>query len=638
MNVKQERQDEAEIRELAAKLMEANKVKMNSPQRHQQQQSQNINLLNFLSGGDKTKSKNSGGTNEVDTKNIDEESVKGRFGWTMMGKIHIPYILRSGEKYCAVRMVEMKVLNKLLNFLHQDLYNCTNIRSYYITEAEARLLNEINFKHCDYQFGREQFTSRDLIVRLVDGNEFYQFLGHCYAKLSNNDTEKVKNLDRCGFIRINKESVVPYTLYNELKYVPLFYFEGETDNLRQRADKLEGWDLAYLKFCCKVQGIRNELFAHETCSVISLNDIKNYFPPGTIFEDYWPKKNLESQLLISKTSTPSHNTIQWTRQPTAPPNTHPSPSPKPATQAKAPNSHMHNMHMYPNYTMAGGQPSYHGTQPRTATGAVRSTYPSATNRMRPYYSSMGQAPPPLIRANASTLAQYNAQNKAATGGYMIIEPNASQNNYHQASQSSYPPPLLHMNGGLPRDLQNNYSVNSTSTQMVNQQPAHQSSRTQATTTPEERNTITNGRSMMNSVNRNNNSKLIQLSDAPAAGSNNIPYKVQKALVEGKMIPCINMKPNAWTDMLVSLPDLITHFFNNVPVQSCQQVLQVLGIEVYKANSSQMRLLVDSGMCANTSDNVLLVQVRNVIDFMPQLKYMLSGMLSSEVASKRQRNS
>ncbi|CAG9828391.1 unnamed protein product [Diabrotica balteata] len=185
------------------------------------------------------------------------------------------------------------------------------------------------------------------------------------------------------------------------------------------------------------------------------------------------------------------------------------------------------------------------------------------------------------------LAQYNAQSKAATGGYMIIEPNASQNNYHQASQSSYPPPLLHMNGGLPRDLQNNYSVNSTSTQMVNQQPAHQSSRTQATTTPEERNTITNGRSMMNSVNRNNNSKLIQLTDAPTAGSNNIPYKVQKALVEGKMIPCINMKPNVWTDMLVSLPDLITHFFNNVPVQSCQQVLQVLGIEVYKANSEML---------------------------------------------------
>uniref|UniRef100_A0A6P7GL19 Uncharacterized protein LOC114339461 isoform X2 n=1 Tax=Diabrotica virgifera virgifera TaxID=50390 RepID=A0A6P7GL19_DIAVI len=233
------------------------------------------------------------------------------------------------------------------------------------------------------------------------------------------------------------------------------------------------------------------------------------------------------------------------------------------------------------------------------------------------------------------LAQYNAQSKAASGGYMIIEPNATQNNYHQASQSSYPPPpLLHMNGGLPRDLQNNYGVNSTSTQMVNQQPAHQSSRTPVAHSAEQREALTNGRS----INRNNSGKPIQLSDAPTAGTNNIPYKVQKALVEGKMIPCINMKPNIWTDMLVSLPDLITNFFNNVPVQSCQQVLQVLGIDVYKANSSQMRLLVDSGMCINSSENVLLVQVRNVIDFMPQLKYMLSGMLSSEVASKRQRNS
>ncbi|XP_072379006.1 uncharacterized protein [Diabrotica undecimpunctata] len=374
MNVKQERQDEAEITELATKLMEANKVKK---------------VLNSLSGGEKSIPKNNAGTTRADTKNIDEESVKGRFGWTMMGKIHIPYILRSGEKYCAVRMLEMNVLNKLLNFLHQDLYNCVNIRSYYITEAEARLLNEINLKHCDYQFGREQFTSRDLIVRLVDGSELYQFLGHCYAKLSNNCyTEKVKNLGRCGFIRINKESVVPYTLHNELKYIPLFYFEGETDNLRQIADTLEGWDLAYLKFCCIVQGIRNELFAHETCSVISLNDIKNYFPQETIFEDYWPKKNLESKFLISKTSNLPHNTIQWTLQPTVPPNIQPLPSPKLATQAKATNSHMHNMYMYADYTMAGRQLSYHGAQPRTAIGAVRATYPSATNRMRPYYSGM----------------------------------------------------------------------------------------------------------------------------------------------------------------------------------------------------------------------------------------------------------
>lgn len=134
-----------------------------------------------------------------------------------------------------------------------------------------------------------------------------------------------------------------------------------------------------------------------------------------------------------------------------------------------------------------------------------------------------------------------------------------------------------------RECANNYGVNSTSAQIVNQNPAHQQPRTATSTPSEERNSITNGRSMVNSVNRSN-SKLIPLADTPPTSSNSNPYKIQKVLVEGKMVPCINMKPNAWTDMLVTLPYLVTHFFNNVPVQSCQQVMQVLGIEIYKANA------------------------------------------------------
>ena len=67
---------------------------------------------------------------------------------------------------------------------------------------------------------------------------------------------------------------VPYTVRDYQKMVPLFYFEGETDNLKLKADNLSGWDLSYLKFCCKVQGIRNELFASDSVAVISLTDIK----------------------------------------------------------------------------------------------------------------------------------------------------------------------------------------------------------------------------------------------------------------------------------------------------------------------------------------------------------------------------
>lgn len=70
-----------------------------------------------------------------ESKPADDESLKGHFGWESFnsGKIHIPYIIRQSEKYCAVRIVEQKLLNKYLNVLHQDLYNCTSIRSYYIT-------------------------------------------------------------------------------------------------------------------------------------------------------------------------------------------------------------------------------------------------------------------------------------------------------------------------------------------------------------------------------------------------------------------------------------------------------------------------------------------------------------------------
>ena len=75
--------------------------------------------------------------------------------------------------------------------------------------------------------------------------------------------------------------MVPYTVKDTTKYVPLFYFEGETDHLKLKSDKVDSWDLAYLKFCCKVQGIRNELFAADTCRVVALEEIKGHFPSGT---------------------------------------------------------------------------------------------------------------------------------------------------------------------------------------------------------------------------------------------------------------------------------------------------------------------------------------------------------------------
>lgn len=214
-------------------------------------------------------------------------------------------------------MVEQKLLTKYLNFLSSDIFSCTCIRSYYITECEAKLLTDINSKHCEFGFGKEPFTDKDLVVLSQDANEFYQFLNLCYSKLQNPNSEV--NAERCGFVRINKDSVVPYTVKDSCRYVPLFYFEGETDTLKKQSAVLGPWDLAYLKFCCKVQGIRSELFANDSCQVISLADIRGFFPTGTVFDEYWPPKAVDHQLLVSsKNSAARHPQSSWIKAPPTP--------------------------------------------------------------------------------------------------------------------------------------------------------------------------------------------------------------------------------------------------------------------------------------------------------------------------------
>lgn len=353
VQVKEERHDEAEINELANKMREQHRNAAAKAVLQQQQQARigqlpgaagantavgtQNNIMNYLnrqvnsqtqqSNQQKILQNGNNKTNSTETINLDnsvddtnklpcdEESAKGHFGWeTLANKLYIPYIIRQQKKYCAVRILESKLLSKYLNYLHADLFNCTYVRSYYITDIESRLLNEINVKHCDSQYGKEPFTTKDLVVKITEAVKFYQFLEICYKKLLTNCSTPN---DKCGFIRINKESVVPYTIRDGQKMVPLFYFEGETDNLKLKADSLSGWDLSYLKFCCKVQGIRNELFSSDTVAVISLEDIKSYFPQGTIFEDYWPNKVVDTQLLVGSKS--SNSVVHWTRQPSHPP-------------------------------------------------------------------------------------------------------------------------------------------------------------------------------------------------------------------------------------------------------------------------------------------------------------------------------
>ncbi|XP_041980591.1 uncharacterized protein LOC121734189 [Aricia agestis] len=607
VKVKTERPDEAEIRELAAKMVEANKAKalaasvaaarpqpgnpLGAPPAGPGGQMGILSFLTRKPGAQTTEQRPA--AEEKKTPAPDEASWKGHFGWDMLGKCHIPYIYRSGERYVAVRMVEIKLLNKYLNYLHADIYSCTCIRSYYITEIEARLLNDINNRHCDGQFGREQFTQKDLVVRLSDAYEFYNFLDVCYNKLLRGTTN---NKDKCGFIRINKESVVPYTVRDNQKFVPLFYFEGETDNLKLKADQLKGWDLSYLKFCCKVQGIRNELFASETCSVISLTDIKSYFPPGTEFEEYWPNKVVDSQLLISAKGSVSGGG-QWTRAPPAPP---------PGVNNVG--------------TMSRGRRPAQRHSPASAAmmphqGLSAATVQALTNgwNIPPGTLTQAQTQQVLRLAQAQVAAQAQAAaaryNNAAIAAAAAALPHRSQhqrnvqfpNSAITMAMSQQPPPLVRSTGN---------------TTNMNVSPQVSGSM--------------NGHSTSHSV--DSRKRLTPIADISITG-NHTPYKVQKALVENTMVPCINAKPYQNTELLMTLPDLASHFFPRVTLTTCRAMLDALGLTLYRPNSTQLQVLRNSGKCKSAAageNGMALVQIRDVLQHMPQFKYMLrSGPAADE---------
>ncbi|CAG0901785.1 unnamed protein product [Darwinula stevensoni] len=249
---------------------------------------------------------------ELEPKSLDYCSRKGKFGWHVIGKKALPYVHRNGtEKFCPVRIAEAELLNQFLLNLPPDVINCTSIQSYLITEAEVLLLNEINYRHSKCTFGREPFTTQDLLVSIFDVGEFYEFLQLCHQRLV---LQQITACDRCGLIRIGGERgpVVPYTMSKDnVKVIPLIFFEGRIQDLRKTSTFIDGWELVYLRFCCKVLGIRKELYQPKICEVVSLQSVQAEFPIGTLFEEFWPMSvqgalNVKSSAM---STTPPQNSV-----------------------------------------------------------------------------------------------------------------------------------------------------------------------------------------------------------------------------------------------------------------------------------------------------------------------------------------
>jgi len=521
-------------------------------------------------------------------KPVDEESKKGRFAWFEIEKTYLPYIFRyTTEKYTSVRMVERKLLNRYLQVLPQEVNSCTSIRSYYLTDNESKLLNEINLKHTDCTFGKEAFTSKDLVVRLKDAKEFYRFLDLCHKKLV---LKKSNASDRCGFFRINGESVVPYTVKNSIKYVPLFYFEGETDHLKLKSEEVEGWDLAYLKFCCKVQGIRSELFNNDICKVVALDEIKGHFPQGTTFEDYWPAKG-SIEPVSSRSGVTGGN---WTQKPPGQPVSKPlNPVSAAATNA---------VQMQPNGISSLNQLNSQQLSALYRLPNVASLNAAQLQQLQLQTlqgSSQQQQFQNLIRAgliNQSTLQQLQRNPQMAAFNNPTAVAAAAANLRQPVDMAA-----------LARQQQ----------QQQQQAAAQQQAKSQA------------------AGNKTFPGKLTQIKEFPMERSNQPPYKLQKALIDQKIVPCINVRPYVFHDLMMTLPDFVKNFFPDLPLEKARDMLQdILKVVLYKGNTGHQEILRQEGKC-QLYDPVPLVLVKDIMTYMPQIKYMFQSLMN-EPSAKRQR--
>lgn len=247
----------------------------------------------------------------------------GRFGWEKIAKFSVPYIFRvvNGERirYISMYHANNLLLAKYLDIIHPDIISaCKSVNGLLISAVEATLLTEINLNYSDQHY---EFTAgRDFICRMEEILELYVFLRNCYRKIR--CKLMLGNTELFGFIRFHTSKstqVVPYIVINQKKYVPLFFFKNVPKTskcLKSSIVKLKNLDLAYLKFCCKVQGITKKVYRKTLCRAIDFDVINDYSPIDVYFEyNYWPIKindklelfNQNTQIantLIKATSTP----------------------------------------------------------------------------------------------------------------------------------------------------------------------------------------------------------------------------------------------------------------------------------------------------------------------------------------------
>lgn len=239
-------------------------------------------------------------------KKIDDQSISGSFGWESINGTAVPVLFRESERLVPVRVVESKIIGLYSNCLPWKVFSCINIRSYFMTEGEAKLLNEINSLHCDSSFGYEPFSAKDVVVCMKDVFALQSFLDTSKAIF----TQGLSSTTQMGFVTISGSFVVPFLVKTSSesdtpkKFVPQSMIEQTAAMIRVDRITPEEWDISHLKMLFIYAGMDQVVLASDDvlCSLDDLEWDLNLCPLR--IEQCTPVSSFSTKPVTTKQATP----------------------------------------------------------------------------------------------------------------------------------------------------------------------------------------------------------------------------------------------------------------------------------------------------------------------------------------------
>ncbi|XP_072380362.1 uncharacterized protein [Diabrotica undecimpunctata] len=236
---------------------------------------------------------------------IDFESIKGRFGWALIEDFYLPYIMRPDGHYFSLLIIEKVIFGNCPALYRNEIFWCVQHvvgMTTFATKAEIENFNNINAFHCDQKYAKGLLIPKPpgILIKQDHAKQFSQYIKWCLKMIYTNVPE---GSVRAGFVLISGTYVI-YVVVDGIKYVPAFYFEGDPKSLEKCIKiELRNWDLAYIKFCGLIQGVGAKYIAGTSCICLALENVKEYFSTDTVVYECTPVRMFDATRLLQRNTT-----------------------------------------------------------------------------------------------------------------------------------------------------------------------------------------------------------------------------------------------------------------------------------------------------------------------------------------------